>query len=187
MPARDGRPGAALGFLTVVEMPEAGLLGGYLVTNAAGRPLEFHCTAPVRANRAQEILYGPTLRPYLYGEQIGRALAAKATTDVRLICTDCEPALALREFVTAPVVLIEGAAAPAPDPTVRRLRIDGAHSGLPRLHAFVVADKRLAVAPQHAADATRAAELADLVAPLDLAEPFERIREALAEAQRGGP
>ncbi len=65
---------AGIGFLSVIEHDELGLFGGYLVLNMAGRPLEFHCTSPVRPNRAQEILYGPTLRPFLFGEQIGQAL-----------------------------------------------------------------------------------------------------------------
>jgi hypothetical protein len=63
----DGFGSAALGFLAVVEHELHGLFGGYLLLNATGRPLEFHCTAPVRPNRAQQILYGPTLEPYLYG------------------------------------------------------------------------------------------------------------------------
>ena len=67
-----------LGFLTVLEHPQHGLFGGYLVLNAAARPLEFHCTAPIKPNRAQEILYGPTLQSFLYGEQIGRTLLEKA-------------------------------------------------------------------------------------------------------------
>src|SRR5574340_381182 len=93
----------ALGFLTVVEHPQHGLFGGYLVLNLAGRPLEFHCTAPVKPNRAQEILYGPTLESYLYGEQIGQTLLAKATAEPLVVCTDLEPMLAVREFVPTPV------------------------------------------------------------------------------------
>src|SRR4051812_23172961 len=60
-----GASPAALGFLTVVEDEQQGLVGGYLLLNPLGRPVEFHCTAPVKPNRAQQILYGPTLRPYL--------------------------------------------------------------------------------------------------------------------------
>ena len=73
---RPGGPKSllAIGFLTVTRDVEQGLFGGYLVLNFLGRPLEFHCTAPVRPNRAQEILYGPTLDPYLVGERIGQAL-----------------------------------------------------------------------------------------------------------------
>ena len=43
----------ALGFLTVLEHEHLGLVGGYLILNTAGRPLEFHCTAPVKPNRAR--------------------------------------------------------------------------------------------------------------------------------------
>ena len=74
MPTDEPKSQPALGFLTVLEHAQHGLMGGYLVLNPAGRPLEFHCTTPIKPNRAQEILYGPTLEPYLFGEQIGKAL-----------------------------------------------------------------------------------------------------------------
>ncbi|MCA9043520.1 MAG: hypothetical protein KDA69_04320, partial [Planctomycetaceae bacterium] len=51
-----------LGFLQVTLTP-SGYVGGLLVTNRQGRPLEFQCTTPVQPNRTQEILYGPTLKP----------------------------------------------------------------------------------------------------------------------------
>ena len=101
-------PNAALGFLTVVEDSQHGLFGGYLVLNAAGRPLEFHCTAPVKPNRAQEILYGPTLEPFLYGEQIGQTLLSKAKTPPLFVFTDRPAAMAVRQHVEMPVALSAG-------------------------------------------------------------------------------
>ncbi len=95
-----------LGFLTVVEHSQYGLFGGYLILNTAGRPLEFHCTAPIKPNRAQEILYGPTLESFLYGEQIGQTLISQGSALPLLVCTDREPALAAREHVSPPVVLV---------------------------------------------------------------------------------
>src|SRR5437016_8974065 len=106
MPAVDAKSQPALGFLTVLEHSQHGLMGGYLVLNSSGRPLEFHCTAPVKPNRAQQILYGPTLIPYLYGEQIGQTLLAKGGQTPLVICTDVEPALCMRQFAAAPVVLV---------------------------------------------------------------------------------
>src|SRR5580693_507018 len=97
------RSQAAWGFLTVLSSDEQGLIGGYLVLNSSGRPLEFHCTAPIKPNRAQQILYGPTLEPYLFGEQIGRALVTKSTAPPLVICTDLRPAMAVRPLVNAPV------------------------------------------------------------------------------------
>src|SRR6188474_707044 len=84
----DSRPKSlpAIGFLTIVEHQESGLTGGYLVLNTLGRPLEFHCTAPLKTNRAQEILYGPTLRPFLYGEQIGQTLLEKSNFQPLFVC-----------------------------------------------------------------------------------------------------
>ena len=81
----------AIGFLTVCDYAEAGICGGYLILNAGGRPLEFHCTAPVKANRAQEILYGPTLKPFLYGEQIGQTLIGRAKVGPLVVVTDVDP------------------------------------------------------------------------------------------------
>src|SRR6476646_5213388 len=103
-----------LGFLTVLENAELGIFGGYLLLNASGRPLEFHCTAPIRPNRTQEILYGPTLQPFLFGEQIGQTLLTKSKLMPLVVCTDSEPALAVREFTEIPVVHILGATRGSP-------------------------------------------------------------------------
>ena len=54
----------ALGFLTVLREAN-GYLGGYLVVNGWGRPLEFRLTSAVQPNRVQQILYGGTLEPYV--------------------------------------------------------------------------------------------------------------------------
>ncbi|GEM_PF-626377 len=83
-----GRSPLVLGFLSVLTPSEVGFVGGYLVLNDVGRPLEFHCTTPVKPTRAQEILYGTSLKPYLFAEAIAPALAAKAKNQAALICVD---------------------------------------------------------------------------------------------------
>lgn len=197
---------AAIGFLTVVEHPQHGLFGGYLLLNGAGRPLEFHCTAPLKPSRAQEILYGPTLRPYLYGEQIGGTLVAKAKTRPLVVCTDTQAVLALRDFASLPVVLVLGSdpadkpiaetvsepsaesaeTGPAADPRRPRLRLDSPHRQQPGLHVFELGRHSLGVPVSHADDRRLVSErLGTLADQLDLGEPFDRIREALDEAQRG--
>ena len=50
-----------VGFLSVRYRSEHGFFGGYLIVNQLARPLEFHCTMPVRPSRSQELLYGKTL------------------------------------------------------------------------------------------------------------------------------
>jgi hypothetical protein len=163
----------ALGFLTVVEHEPHGLFGGYLLLNVAGRPLEFHCTAPVKPNRAQQILFGPTLEPYLYGEHIGATLVNKSDVSPLVVLVDHPAALSVRRHIELPTALVCG---------------DG---GLPgdRSHGewieWTVGENRLAAPKQQAADReTISQRLSALGELFDLSEPFGRIREAIEEAQR---
>src|SRR3954464_14931703 len=102
MSKSDAASPPTLGFLTVIESEALGLVGGYLILNAAGRPLEFHCTAPIKPSRAQQILFGPTLDSYLYGEQIGQTLVNKSELRPLAIFTDVEPTLSVRDYVPLP-------------------------------------------------------------------------------------
>jgi len=189
-----------MGFLTVVEYPEYGLFGGYLVLNRLGRPLEFHCTAPIKPSRAQQILYGATLQPYLYGEQVGRTLVASAKAAPLAVFTDREPALALREFVEIPVVFVldkegttgAGEATPAETPQTTEItqstyRVDPSHPTGSLMTTFHLGRNRLAV-PSWAAEDCQvvSARLGALAESFDFLEPFARIREAIEEARRGG-
>lgn len=188
MQASDAKSNLAIGFLTVIDCPEQGLFGGYLVLNRLSRPLEFHCTTPIKPTRAQQILYGPTLQPYLYGEQIGRALAGSAKTRPVAVLTDREPALALREFIDVPVVLVAGQGGPsAEDAHDSILRIDAAHPTPSRLTPFALGPHRLMVPSWAASDREAvAAALGGIADSFDFLEPFERIRAAIEEARRGG-
>jgi hypothetical protein len=161
----------AFGFLTVVEQPEWGLVGGFLVVNAGGRPLEFHCTAPVKANRTQEILYGRTLRGYLCGEQIGPALLTKAKLETLFVLVDDPALITARDHFAMPVALIDPARQSAP------------HSL--SLFAFEVAKTTLGVESRYSTDAQQLQEAWQTHGhDFDLKEPFDRIRSALEEAQK---
>jgi len=183
---------SSLGFLTVSEHEDQSLFGGFLVLNLAGRPMEFHCTAPVRPNRAQEILYGPTLRPYLYGEQIARALIERASATPGLVFTDVEPVLALRPLTSVPVVFVPPTApsrevAASLDNTAR---LDSPHptpppAGSIRLHRFSLGALQLAVPESHRDDQSQVvSQWQPHAEEFDLAEPFGRIRDAIEEARR---
>lgn len=181
----------ALGFLTILRQEPHGLFGGYLILNALGRPLEFHCTAPIKPNRAQEILYGPTLDAFLYGEQIGRTLLKQAGVEPLLICTDQETTLSVREHTELPVALV----LPQDEPPIESIvpenspqkifRIDGAHRGGPKLLSFDLGRNRLALPTRSEDDRRKIVErLSGIAENLDLAEPFDRIRGAIAEARQ---
>ena len=186
----------AVGFLTVLEHPQHGLFGGYLLLNLAGRPLEFHCTAPIKPNRAQQILYGPTLDSFLYGEQIGSTLLAHAKISPLAVCTDREPVLALRDLIDVPVALVlppddvPKVFTDAADPDAASgstFRVDASHPILhgPRWISFEHGRNRLAVAQRASDDRLRFIDgLGEVGGALDLWEPFTRIREAIEEAQQ---
>jgi hypothetical protein len=194
MTTGDSKSQPALGFFTILEHEAHGLVGGYLILNAAGRPLEFHCTAPVKPNRAQQILFGPTLDSYLCGEQIGQTLVTKSSLPLLALCTDVERALCVRDYVSLPVALVlhresppsEGANfvhAPATS-QANTWRVDAPHRAGPHLAQSDVGRNRLAVPPHRDADRQALVERLESVAGLDLVEPFERIRQAVEEAHK---
>src|SRR5438105_12065758 len=110
-----------LGFLTILR-DGAGYLGGYLVTNSWGRPLEFRLSSAVQPNRVQHILYGETLEPYICADLIGKTLVDKTGVPVSLVVTDREAVLDLRLKLEVPVAWL----APADDPLAAAMAARGA-------------------------------------------------------------
>jgi hypothetical protein len=175
------KPEPTFGYLSIFHSAEHGYFGGYLVISSLGRPLEFHCTAPVRPSRAQEILYGPTLEPFLIGEQIGGKLLAQAKLTPRLILTDHAAVLTVAEKIAIPVAQILFRDS-------RAANWQAATScDLPRpIDADVfVTDCGFALLPnQKAKEADVTQLLLRLAERVEIAEPFDRIHEAIREAQR---
>ena len=166
----------AYGFLTAVESGSHGVFGGYLLVDPLGRPLEFHCTAPVKVSRAQQILFGSTLQSHLHGQQIGGTLLAEGTVMPEMVLTDLEPMLHVRSHTKLPVAFVRDATLGPP------AVVFGSMLGT---CSFTIGNA--SVSP-HATDAFREADLRErleeLAAAVELCEPFERIRAAIDEAQR---
>jgi hypothetical protein len=165
-----------LGFLTVLHEP-GGYLGGYLVTNLWGRPLEFRLSTAVQPNRVQQVLYAHTLPGYVCGELIGKTLFDKSATPAQLVLTDSPDALNVRRCIDVPVVWV----APANDPRAAAW----AEQGL-QVRPAAGGRGALVVHPEYPDDVTRLREVFDRLGGLDLVEPFARIREAVAEARKMG-
>jgi hypothetical protein len=166
-----------LGFLTVLQEAN-GYIGGYLVTNTWGRPLEFRLSSAVQPNRVQQILYAGTLQPYICADLIGKTMVDKAGVAVQLVITDREAVLDLRLKVEAVVLWL----AVSEDAGTQALARDGAVVG-------PVANGRgiLYCHPRFRADVATAREVLMRVdSTFDLAEPFSRIRQAIAEARKLG-
>jgi hypothetical protein len=157
-----------LGFLTAIEDPERGYVGGLLITNRFGRPLEFQCTAPVKPNRTQQILYGPTLKPFVLGELIGRTLVEKAGVKPHLVLTEHDDLLDLRDYVSVPVASLS-------DLPIAKTGEDG-----PR--RLKLGNQLLTFHGGHNEDrAEIERQAAQIPSSADLKEPFDRVREALTE------
>jgi|SRR5579884_2384695 len=161
----------ALGFLTVLH-EAGGYVGGYLVTNSWGRPLEFRLSSAVQPNKVQQILYGGTLVPYVCADLIGKTLMDRAGVPVQMVVTDREAVLELRLKTDAPVLWLAPSEEERSGPNVVRPG-DGGRGPL-LCH------------PRYPGDAAAAGELLDRLDGLDLAEPFARIREAIGEARKMG-
>lgn len=158
-----------LGFLTAIHLENRGHVAGLLVTNKYGRPLEFQCTAPVRPNRAQELLYGPTLVPFLLGELLSKTLVERIGIKPHLLLTDRAEILDSRPHVSLPVACI-GEEGRKRSNAAELIRVGKQPCSL---HSDFEDDRKTfeKLAKELAADA-------------DLLEPLDRVREALQETMK---
>ena len=166
----------SLGFLTVFQ-DGTGYLGGYLVTNSWGRPLEFRLSTAVQPNRVQSILYGSTLQEYLCADLIGKTLIDKTATPIDLLFTDSINVLPIRTRLDIPVLAVVTQDEPTlpflPSERIERLATE-------RTATPLLFDPRQD-------DRTRIAAILERIDPaLDVSEPFTRIREAMGEARKMG-
>ena len=156
-----------LGFLSVHQEP-SGFVGGYLVTNAWGRPLEFRLSSAVQPNKVQTILYGQSLHGYLCGEVIGKTLIDKTATPVQWVLVDNPMTLDLRLRVECPVGLWYSVVDP-----------DQPMPGL-------IVQSRLYCHAHFPTDVPALRQAIEKLGQFDFGEPFARIREALSEARKMG-
>ncbi len=161
---------AKYGFITIIDVPELGHAGGLLVLSPQGRPIEFHCTAPVAENKTQKILYGQTYQGFLFCDQIGSALVEKSRSKPELLITDRHELMPLGKLSSTPVVKlcqqIEANAPPIQDTNgfeINGEQVETDISDLQQAH--------------WAEEACRA-----FARSLPLVEPFERIKLAIDEA-----
>ncbi len=109
----------------------------------------------------------------MYGEQIGQALVTKCGLDVSAIFVDRVGTLAVRQYVNAPVALVENG--------VRDVRGDATTT----MKRFEIRNHTLVVPATREDDRQQLlARTRELGESFDLAEPFERVQAAIEEAQR---
>ena len=136
-------------------------------------PWSFIVRRRVKPNRAQEILYGPTLEEYLCGEQIGLALCDAIKHHSSLMLTDIPEVLALRPMVEFPLLMV--------------VTEKNKQQKLPsQVIQSTQGENMVCVQTAYEKDLLAVeAILQGMAAVLDLEEPFGRIHEAISEAQGG--
>lgn len=160
-----------LGFLTAVQLNDRGHVAGLLVTNRFGRPLEFQCTAPVKPNRTQELLYGPTLVPFLLGELLSKTLLERIGVKPHFVLTDRVEMLDSRPHVSLPVACLV-------DREWEKWR--GGEGS--KLH---IGKQQFRLHTEFDADLKAFEKMAkEIAADADLLEPLDRVREALQETMK---
>lgn len=60
----------SVGYVLSLAVADNVFMGGAMVTDAAGLPLEFRYTEPVRATKLQRVLYGDVLEKYIHGDVV---------------------------------------------------------------------------------------------------------------------
>jgi hypothetical protein len=166
-----------LGFLTCTEFEGWGLCGGLLLLNHLARPLEFHCTLPVKVSRTQAILFGASLRAYICGQVIGKALLEKSKTRPGILLTDCPDTAALHAESDIPLALVSthnNREVSPPNSAIwesMELRQTTIHLTFANDGDQDPAKQRTRQVLQHFAE------------KFDLDEPFERVRQAITEAR----
>lgn len=187
--SKDAAAATTIGYFTTVPSERTGWTGGLLVLNGSGRPLEFQCTLPIRPSRAHEILFGKTLRQHLISEVIGPTLLTKCRTPISLLCCAQAEAATLQENLPArPNAAGQIMAASTIVAIVQddEERGDGAadlarHTSPAGYERTTLGNATLWVAGELLEAAERTvAGLSDII---DTFEPFERITEAIREAQ----
>lgn len=185
---------AKVGFVTIAGNEKQGFLGGFLVLNEHGRPVEFHCTAPVRPTRAQEILYGNTLQSFLLAEQITPALLERLESPLLAILTDSPFVLETQSQMPCPLLFVFGDSiilTGDSDSTATSPLLSLVH--LPKTLSIDIASwTERSISGHSFAVPTEIIEqnspfmelIANLFEILDPCEPFDRIRLAIEEAQK---
>lgn len=165
-------------FVTIKE--GASYLGGLLLTDASGIPLDFRYTEPITPTKLQSVLYGKALEPHLKEEVIQKTLLKelKGTPDL-FILPAAELAGGWSGEAKCPVLALQKTQDPALPRVGETMRLS-AREILVQL-AEGASPLRVIFAPglDNSAQDQAALRLMEAGYHMDLAEPLERVVAAL--------
>ncbi|WP_126992442.1 hypothetical protein [Thermosipho globiformans] len=87
-----------IGYLSVKKILDK-YIGGILIINDKGIPVEFKYTEPIIPTAIQKIIYGSSLEEYLSTEIIGKTLIEKIENKPEIIFVDSQELLSLENVV----------------------------------------------------------------------------------------
>lgn len=165
------------GFLVVRVDDDGTYVGGLMVTDATGLPVDFRYTDPITPTRLQRALYGGVLDRYLRTEVVLRTLLEALDHPPTLLVVD-DPDLLDEPVDACPVALVAGSGVePLGAPGARSPQgpgsflLQAAEAGRPL---------RVTVREGSPDEEEVAAALVALARRMDPLEPAGRVRDALA-------
>jgi hypothetical protein len=172
-----------IGYVLALPVADSVFMGGAMVTDAFGLPLEFRYTEPVRATKLQRVLYGDVLEKYIQADVIAGNLVGRLEQKPELILVFDSNLLTAMDGSKQKIVSIApGRGAPLKEYGAVQDGADGeffmqlTESGAPMRIRFQLTGAA-------ATDAARKAEitriLTDCGRTMDLLEPQARVEAAV--------
>jgi hypothetical protein len=160
-----------LGFVDIAVFPDGSIRGGILITDIDTRPYEFRVTSPVKPTQLQQVLYGSSLREYVYGELICAPLVKSSKEKLSLVMVKETNLLAIRDTqeISVPVILIRQ------EP--KAIKSEDGKEGIKPV--TILAHKKYP-----GEEGWAQTILSPIMQLHDLFEPFERVHTALAEVHK---
>jgi hypothetical protein len=157
-----------IAFIDVAVFSDGSIRGGILTTDIETRPYEFRATSPIKPTQLQQILYGASLRDYVYSELICVPLVRATKEKLSVVLAKGPYILAMRPLVSVPVILVQDE---------NNQVGDGVNPVSLRFSSHKNFKNELSYAQTI---------LASIAQKHNLIEPFERLKLALNEVHRMG-
>lgn len=156
-----------IAFVELSVFEDGAIRGGMLVTDEHTRPYEFRVTSAIKPTPMQKIMYGLTLKEYVYSDLIGLPLLKSAKETVSIAFVRDTNLIGTRPHLNFPIAYLHKLDQAA-DTQTEALRFT--------LHnQFKTEEDWIGTVIQK------------ISSQLDLLEPFERVRTALIEVHKWGP
>jgi hypothetical protein len=177
---------AVFGYVVCRLLPDGSHIGGVLVTDVFGLPLEFRHTDPVTPSRLQRVLYGGALEGYIASEVlVGALLSSVAARPEIYIAGDSTYVDGAGEFGSPSIWIAESRA--AQDKETGHRHDIGAGEFILQLGPGSGAVRVKVGAPRNAATADYVKTTSDIAAKLllqasqsmEVLEPLSRVEDAI--------